>query len=70
MNGTLFFRAGTQLWKSDGSAAGTVLVKEGVFPSSILRSAQLVNVNGTLFFQADSSNGDELWKTVNRVVGE
>ena len=40
MNGTLFFTAndgsgGTELWKSDGTAAGTVLVKD-ICPGSRL----------------------------------
>lgn len=67
VNGTLFFAAndGTQgvndiqLWKSDGTAAGTVLVKN-------TRPAQLTDVNGTLFFStgaANSANGQELWKS-------
>ena len=58
MNGTLFFAAddgsnGIELWKSDGTPAGTVLVKDinpgaaGSYPE------HLTNVNGTLFFTAD-----------------
>src|SRR6185295_11453736 len=54
VNGTLFFQAcdteaGCELWKSDGTEAGTVLVKDvdnSLFPT------QLTNVNGTLLFDA------------------
>src|SRR4051812_30337093 len=43
---------GTELWRSDGTKAGTFLVKDirpGVDGSSPL---YLINVNGTLFFSA------------------
>jgi ELWxxDGT repeat protein len=65
VNGTLFFSAydithGYTLWKSDGTAAGTVIVSS-LDPSS---PSYLTNVNGTLFFNAgDSTHGTELWKS-------
>jgi ELWxxDGT repeat protein len=44
------------LWKSDGTEAGTVLVKES------LRITQMMELNNKLVFSAwDSTNGDELW---------
>jgi len=75
INGTLFFHAGddvhgTELWKSDGTQAGTVLVKDvysgpiNSFPS------ELTNVNGTLFFLAFSEGiGRELWKSDGTSAG-
>ena len=66
---TLFFTAktiaaGTELWKSDGTESGTVMVKDilvGVDASSPL---YLTNVGGTLYFTADNgTNGRELWKS-------
>jgi ELWxxDGT repeat protein len=72
VNGTLFFTAtdgvrGRELWKSDGTAAGTTLVKDTrPGPSSAWRYAPqyLTNVNGTLFFTAnDGMLGRELWKS-------
>src|SRR5262249_1725539 len=66
-NGTLFFTAddvvfGRELWKSDGTAAGTV-------PVSGLGGSNLTNVNGTLFFTADGGNGTELWKSDGTTAG-
>ena len=59
VNGTLFFTAddgtnGRELWKSDGTAAGTVLVKD-IYPgtSGSYPTRYLTNVNGTLFFAAN-----------------
>ncbi len=69
INGTLYFKAytpdvGHELWKSDGTAEGTVLVKDinpGPASSTI---EQLTEFNGILYFTAnDGVRGDELWKT-------
>jgi ELWxxDGT repeat protein len=58
-NGTALFAAKNQLWKSDGTAAGTSLVKD-INPGL----SEFVNVNGTVFFTAnDGVNGVALWKT-------
>jgi ELWxxDGT repeat protein len=67
VGGTVFFpaddgTAGEELWKSDGSAAGTVLVKD-VFPGP--RSSEirwLAAAGGRVFFVADDGvHGRELW---------
>ena len=75
VNGTLFFTAddgvnGCELWKSDGTAAGTVLVKD-IRPGSCSSCPRnLTNVNGTLFFAADDgSDGRELWKSDGTAAG-
>jgi ELWxxDGT repeat protein len=61
---------GTELWKSDGTSAGTVLVRDirpGVNGSS---PASLVNVNGRLFFSAnDGAHGSELWSSNGTSAG-
>jgi len=70
INGTLLFRAGAsgaesnvELWKSDGTPKGTVIVKD-IAPAGDSFPQFLTNVNGTLFFRADDgANGDELWKS-------
>jgi ELWxxDGT repeat protein len=75
VNGTLFFVAndgtdGIELWKSDGTSAGTVLVDDinpGSAPSNGL---SLVNVNGMLFFLAtDGTHGYEEWKSDGTTAG-
>lgn len=84
LNGELFFSAedsisGAELWKTDGSEAGTVLVSDlaggsftdnyGTYPNSSSPS-DFVNVNGTLFFTADDGVvGRELWKTDGTAAG-
>jgi ELWxxDGT repeat protein len=60
---------GAQLWKSDGTAAGTVLV-ESIHRDQISPPGSLTNVNGTLFFVADDGvNGRELWKSDGTAAG-
>ena len=60
-NGTLFFSAsvdslnstkGWELWKSDGTESGTILVKDIDPGHSSSSPRNFVNVNGTLFFSA------------------
>ena len=69
INGTVFFTAndgslGTELWKSDGTSSGTVLVRDIWYGSSSSTTRYLTNVNGTLYFTSnDGSTGYELWKS-------
>jgi ELWxxDGT repeat protein len=71
VNGELFFAngdttGGYELWKSDGTTAGTVMVS-GVFTAS---PTNLTNVNGELFFAADDgTHGTELWKSDGTTAG-
>jgi ELWxxDGT repeat protein len=65
---TLFFIGndgtnGVELWKSDGTADGTVLVRD-IFPgASGSQPRELTNVGGRLFFTANDpgTGGRELW---------
>ena len=74
VNGTLFFVVEAshknELWKSDGTAAGTVLLNElGLAFRRISRNL-LTAVGGTLFFQNyDATTGLELWKSDGTAAG-
>ncbi len=67
---------GEELWKSNGTSAGTVLVKD-INPGSGSSSPRgLTNVGGTLFFSArdarhggTSTNFNELWKSDGTASG-
>jgi ELWxxDGT repeat protein len=69
VNGTLFFEGfdstsgtGAELWRSDGTAAGTTLVKDILPGSEGSDPRHLTAVNDTLFFSADGGvTGRELW---------
>jgi ELWxxDGT repeat protein len=74
LGGTLLFAAydqatGAELWRSDGTRKGTVLVRSwprlaGSFPQD------LTAVNGMLFFTAsDGTSGLELWTSDGTAAG-
>ncbi len=67
VNGTLFFRTSSGLWKSDGTEIGTVLVGPGV------RAEGITNVNGRVFFTGSNDPGNppdrELWVSDGTTLG-
>ncbi len=76
INGKLFFAAddgsvGQEPWLSDGTAAGTQLLRDVRFGSLGSTPSKLTTVGGTLFFSADdgSEAGRELWKTDGTETG-
>lgn len=68
VNGELYFTVkasinGEQLWKSNGMAAGTMLVKD-INPGEANFFSNLVNLDGQLLFSySNSSLGAELWRS-------
>ena len=73
--GALYFVAddgtrGDELWKSDGTEAGTVIVKDiNPGPGDGTRPG-IVDLNGTLFFAAtDGVTGTELWRSDGTAAG-
>lgn len=75
VGGTVYFIArdvvyGAELWKSDGTEAGTVLVKDIRVGSLGSNPQSLTNVNGVLYFVAeDGINGYEVWKSDGTEAG-
>ncbi len=61
---------GRELWKTNGTAAGTVMVKDINPGFADSGPDQLTNINGTLFFTAITSElGLELWKSNGTAAG-
>ena len=71
----IYFQAGdglvgSELWKSDGSAEGTVIVKDINLGSGSSSPAYLTTIGSTLYFQAaDAATGSELWKSDGSASG-
>lgn len=77
--GAVYFAAGEgvqgrELWKSNGTSAGTVMVKDinaGTASSAPSNLTPLASPSGTIvFFDADDgTNGNELWRTNGTPAG-
>jgi ELWxxDGT repeat protein len=75
--GILYFKSkmtsddsGIELWKSDGTAAGTSLVKDILPGSSGASYGEMVTIGSTLYFTVnDGSRGSELWRSDGTSAG-
>ena len=69
IDGIAYFGAdmsGSGLWKSDGTADGTTLVKQ----LGTMSASQLLDVDGTLYFAGpDGTNGASLWRSDGTTAG-
>ncbi|HEX8531558.1 MAG TPA: ELWxxDGT repeat protein, partial [Cytophagales bacterium] len=69
LNGVLYYagsngESGRELWRSDGTAAGTRLVKDLWPGANSSNPAGLVRLGATLYFTAESAaTGTELWRS-------
>lgn len=60
---------GSELWKTDGTTDGTVLVKD-INPNGDSKPGGFAPFKGAVFFAADDGvNGSELWKTDGSTAG-
>jgi ELWxxDGT repeat protein len=63
LNGMLYFANNKGLWRSDGTVAGTVVIKSGP-------AGQLLRINSTLYFVLDDgTSGAEVWKSTGTAAG-
>ena len=77
LNGELYMQArdpasntGYELWKSNGTVAGTVLVKDINPAAGSSNPGGFKKLNNAIYFSAyDGVNGNELWKTDGTAVG-
>ena len=75
MNGVYYARFadgtnGDELWKSDGTAAGTVMVKDINSGSGSSWPCMFAEMDGVLYFAAyDATNGYELWRSDGTTAG-
>lgn len=69
-SGSLNVANGTQLWKSNGTPEGTVMLKEIIPGAGGQYPGQLTVVGSLLYFTAgDATTGVELWKSNGTVEG-
>ena len=60
---------GWELWKTDGTAAGTVLVKDILPGAASSEPRQLMAAGNLAYFSANDGSGSELWKSDGTAAG-
>jgi large repetitive protein len=73
LNGALFFHANgliDDLWKTDGTPAGTVSIRIRPSPARLGSLANTVRMGGAIFYSSFASGiGEELWRTDGTQAG-
>jgi ELWxxDGT repeat protein len=75
VGGEVYFEAfesihGSELWKTDGTSAGTKIVKNIAPGAENSEPKNFIDLNGTLLFMAnDNTHGDELWRSDGTAAG-
>lgn len=75
VGGYVYFAAndgtdGVQLWRSDGTTAGTVMITDTNVSGGGMNPADLTNVNGRLYFTADDgTDGSQVWTSDGTTAG-
>ncbi|HIP28354.1 MAG TPA: hypothetical protein EYG82_04185 [Sulfurovum sp.] len=70
IDGKFYFLAGHQLWKTDGTVEGTVLVKGITSGTKSSSPTSIVKMNEGYYFVAkDSLHGQEIWKSDGTEAG-
>ncbi len=60
---------GRELWKSDGTSAGTVLVRDIAPGAASSDPTQFAVAGGLLYFNANGPSGKELWRSNGTAAG-
>ncbi len=64
-----------QLWKTDGTVAGTVLVKDNIITTSLGSIVKLINFDNTLYYMVNTNGSSssatitEMWKSDGTTAG-
>jgi ELWxxDGT repeat protein/cysteine-rich repeat protein len=61
--------AGTELWRTDATGVGTLLVRDILPGPGDSSPAEFVALGGTVFFRANDGTGSELWRTDGTPAG-
>jgi ELWxxDGT repeat protein len=63
----VYFTADGGLWRSDGTAAGTTMIRQ--FLPSASAGGQIANVGGVIYFRVQADVSGELWKSDGTSAG-
>lgn len=61
LNGEVYFEAENQVWKTNGTETGTILVST-IDNAGVSSVREFFEWNDELYFEGDDGNGDQLWK--------